>query len=140
LQVPVEPPAPGQPSTQPSVTYTGFVNGAAKHRVFTECDCFCFPTYYHAESFGLVLVEAMAFGLPIVTTRWRSIPEIMPPDYPGLVDTQSPEQVAAALIKLASERSGESLRENFLARFTIERHLENLAQAIRSVETLDRPR
>ena len=39
----------------------------------------------------------MAFGLPIVTTRWRSLPEMLPPNYPGLVDSQSPEQIAAAL-------------------------------------------
>jgi glycosyltransferase involved in cell wall biosynthesis len=81
-----------------------------------------------------VAVEAMAFGLPIVTTRWRSIPEIMPPDYPGLVDVRSPEQVAGALIRLMSERSGELMRNNFITRFTLERHLADLAAAIRSVE------
>ena len=119
---------------QTRVNYLGFVNGQTKERAFAESDCFCFPTYYHAESFGLVAVEAMAFGLPIVTTRWRSIPEIMPPDYPGLVDVRSPEQVAGALIRLMSERSGELMRNNFITRFTLERHLADLAAAIRSVE------
>jgi glycosyltransferase involved in cell wall biosynthesis len=117
------------------VNYLGFVSGAAKARTFAESDYFCFPTYYHAESFGLVVVEAMAFGLPIVTTRWRSIPEIMPPDYPGLVDVRAPEQVASALIRLASERSGEPMRANFLKHFTLQAHLTALARAIRSVET-----
>ena len=76
----------------------------------------------------------MAFGLPIVTTRWRSLPEMLPPDYPGLIDSPSPDQVAAALIKLAGEQSGEIMRDNFLARFTLERHLAGLAEAIRSVQ------
>ena len=74
----------------PCVTYAGFVFGPAKQRILTESDCFCFPTYYYAESFGLVLVEAMAFGLPVITTRWRSIPELLPQDYPGFVDIRSP--------------------------------------------------
>jgi len=116
------------------VNYLGFVSGPAKTQVFSENDCFCFPTYYHAESFGLVVVEAMAFGLPVVTTRWRSIPEIMPPAYPGLVDTQSPKQVADALIRLMSGHSGEWARQNFTTRFTLASHLTALAAALRSVE------
>ncbi len=44
--------------------------------------------------------------------------EMLPPDYPGLVDPQSPEQVAAGLIWLMNDRSGEAMRENFLGRFT----------------------
>jgi hypothetical protein len=70
-----------------------------------------------------------------VTTRWRSLPEMLPPNYPGFVDSQSPKQIAAALILLMNERSGEMMRENFLARFTIECHLENLARAFHSLET-----
>jgi glycosyltransferase involved in cell wall biosynthesis len=116
------------------VNYLGFVSGSAKTQVFSESDCFCFPTYYHAESFGLVVVEAMAFGLPVVTTRWRSIPEIMPPAYPGLVDTQSPKQVADALICLMSKHSGEWARQNFTTRFTLANHLAALAAALRGME------
>ncbi len=83
------------------------------------------------------LIEAMAFGLPIVTTRWRSLPEMLPPDYPGLVSAvQSPDEIAAALLKLAAEETGENLRENFLRRFTLEVHLEKMAEAIRSLENV----
>jgi len=32
------------------------------------------------------LIEAMAFGLPVLTTRWRSLPEALPPGYTGLRD------------------------------------------------------
>jgi len=76
-----------------------------------EADLFCFPTRYIGENQPVNLIEAMAFGLPIVTTRWRSLPEMLPPNYPGLVDSQSPEQIAAALLRLMNERSGETARE-----------------------------
>jgi len=121
---------------QTRVNYLGFVSGAAKAQAFAESDCFCFPTYYHAESFGLVVVEAMAFGLPVVTTRWRSIPEILPPGYSGLVDVREPEQIASALIRVLSEWSGELMRRNFIACFTLQSHLAALAAAIRSVENI----
>jgi glycosyltransferase involved in cell wall biosynthesis len=113
----------------------GFVSGAEKERALREADLFCFPTRYIGENQPVNLIEAMAFGLPIVTTRWRSLPEMLPPNYPGFVDSQSPKQIAAALILLMNERSGEMMRENFLARFTIECHLENLARAFHSLET-----
>jgi len=95
---------------------------------------FCFPTYYLAENQPGNLIEAMAYGLPIITTRWRSVPEMLPPDYPGLVDPKSPEQVAAALRRMAGCDSSGTLREIFLRRFTLEQHLANMAAAIRSVE------
>jgi glycosyltransferase involved in cell wall biosynthesis len=100
-----------------------------------KSDCFCFPTYYYAESFGLVVIEAMAFGLPVVTTRWRSLPEMLPPDYPGVVPVRAPEKVAATLLDLMTCETGERLRAVFEQRFTLEKHLTALAEALKSVET-----
>ena len=117
-----------------AVRYLGFVYGAQKMRAFVESDCFCFPTYFHAESFGLVLVEAMAFGLPIVATRWRSLPELFPTGYPGLVDARSPDRVAEAMQDLTSKQSGGSLRDIFVRRFTLQTHLSTLAEALWTVE------
>ncbi len=122
--------AAGQPSL---VNYIGFVRGEAKLRAFFEADCFCFPTYYYAESFGLVVVEAMAAGLPIITTRWRSLAEMMPADYPGLVDIRSPHQIARAMRTLMSQEDGQSFREMFLTRFTLEAHLTKLAEMLNTV-------
>jgi glycosyltransferase involved in cell wall biosynthesis len=117
----------------PAVRYLGFVSGPQKARVFAESDCFCFPSYYHAESFGLVLVEAMAFGLPVVTTRWRSLPELFPADYPGLVEIKSPDQIALAFDAVMMEKTPEMLRERFLSNFTLQAYLSLLAGAFHSV-------
>jgi len=123
-----------QREVQQMVEYLGFVSEERKTDALIKADLFCFPTYYHAESFGAVLVEAMAFGLPIITTRWRSIPEILPPDYPGFVDPKSPIQISEKLRHLATLDISEQLREIFRRRFTLEHHLVSLAEAIHRIE------
>lgn len=122
------------PAFAGAVECLGFVSGAKKENALREADLFCFPTLYAAENQPITLIEAMAFGLPIVTTRWRSIPEMLPPGYPGLVADQTVEPIARALVELMTQESGERLRQLYLDRFTLERHLASLAEAIRSVE------
>jgi glycosyltransferase involved in cell wall biosynthesis len=45
----------------------GRVQGPQKFAAYANADIFLFPSLYHWESFGLVLVEAACFGLPCVT-------------------------------------------------------------------------
>ena len=120
-----------KPDLANCVTYVGFAGGEAKTRLFEENDCLCFPTYYHAESFGLVILEAMAFGMPSLTTRWRAIPELLPEGYPVYVPPRAPEKVAQMLDTLLTLDLSEAMRTAYLERFTIPKHLEALAQAIR---------
>jgi glycosyltransferase involved in cell wall biosynthesis len=112
----------------------GFVPTERKTRALYEADLFCFPTYYTAENQPGNLIEAMAFGLSIVTTRWRSLPEMLPNEYPGLVDPGAPDQVADALVRLIVSDLAEPLREMFIKRFTLERHLAGMAGALHSIE------
>jgi glycosyltransferase involved in cell wall biosynthesis len=123
-----------QRGVQNIVEILGFVTAERKAQALAGADIFCFPTYYLAENQPGTLIEAMAYGLPIVTTRWRSIPEMLPENYPGLVDPKSPEQIALALRRVAAEDFTVTLREMFLRRFTLEQHLTGMATAIRSVE------
>lgn len=123
-----------QPDLEGAVEYLGFLEGDAKNAALAESDALLFPTFYPAESFGLVLVEAMALGVPAVTTRWRAIPEIMPPDYPLFVEINAPETIADALEKLAEADLAQPLRHHFEERFTLSRHLEALKNAICSIE------
>jgi glycosyltransferase involved in cell wall biosynthesis len=127
------------PEFSRAVDCLGFVSGPAKERALREADLFCFPTRYPAENQPVTLIEAMAFGLPIVTTRWRSIPAMFPRDYAGLVADQSTEPIAHALIALMTAESGEELREIFLRDFTLEKHLSGLAEAFRQVEAHPSP-
>jgi glycosyltransferase involved in cell wall biosynthesis len=124
-----------QPDLAGYVDYVGFVGDAQKRALLTTHDALCFPSYYHAESFGLVVIEAMAAGLAIVTTRWRALPDLLPPSYPGAVALRDPEAIATALIA-ALDRDDTVLRKEFLMRFTEAAHLAELQQVIAGVDNL----
>ena len=122
--------ASGLVEDEPAVRYHGFVSGEEKRRLFLECDCFCFPTYYSAESFPLVLLEAMAYGMDIISTRWRSIAELLPADYPGIVEPRSPNQIAAALEFFCENYQGERLRHRFEQQYTAVRWVARIKEAL----------
>lgn len=123
-----------QPDAAKIIRYAGFISGEGKNEALRDADLFCFPTYYQNENQPVNLIEALAFGLPILTTRWRSIPELLPKNYPGLVNVRSPEQVADCLLELMTIEPGETFREMFVRNFTLEQHLSGLAAALHSVE------
>lgn len=60
----------------PRVSWVGPVQGEDKSRLYASADLFVLPT--HAENFGLVVAEALAHGVPVVTTRnapWDGLKE-----------------------------------------------------------------
>jgi glycosyltransferase involved in cell wall biosynthesis len=123
-----------QPEMKELVEYFGFVSGEQKNRLLREADLFCFPTYYENENQPVNLIEAMAFGLPILTTRWRSVPELFPANYSGLVDIRSPEQIANVMPGLMAGEAGDGFREIFLKNFTLDQYLSGLADAFGRIE------
>ncbi len=123
-----------KPEFAATVEHLGFVSGERKTQLLRDADLFLFPTRYLGENQPVNLIEAMAFGLPAVTTRWRSLPEMLPPDYPGLVNGQNPDEIAATILKVLAMNSGERVRRHFREHYTLERHLADLAAAIHSVE------
>ena len=121
------------PAVAACVQYVGFVTGEQKDTLLRNADLFCFPTFYANENQPVNLIEAMAFGLPVLTTRWRSLPETLPAGYPGLVDIRSPQQIADGLIELATV-DGETLRGSFSKNFTLNNYLTSLATAFHNIE------
>lgn len=108
------------------VEFLGVLRDREKNLRFAGCDVFCFPSFFEAESFGLVLVEAMQFGRPVVSTRWRGIPSVVDNGVNGyLVPVASPDEVAEKLALLAHDpglrqRMGQEGRRIFEQRFTLE--------------------
>jgi glycosyltransferase involved in cell wall biosynthesis len=61
------------------VRLSGLLTGIAKSEAFGRADLLIFPTIAPYESFGLVLVEAMSWSLPIVASRWRGNFDVLTP-------------------------------------------------------------
>ena len=61
-------------SRGPGVIYTGYVSDAVLGELYRRATMFAFPSLF--EGFGLPVVEALGLGLPTVTTRCGSIPEV----------------------------------------------------------------
>jgi glycosyltransferase involved in cell wall biosynthesis len=114
------------------VKFLGVLSGKDKYEAFKRANCFCFPTFYESESFGVVLLEAMAFGLPIVTTNWRSIPTIIEDGKTGyLVEIHRPDLVAKYLAflacnKIIRKQMGAAARMRFLEKYTSKIYLQQM--------------
>jgi glycosyltransferase involved in cell wall biosynthesis len=121
------------PEGPASVVYAGFAGGEKKWRLFRESDCLVFPTYYSAESFGIVLVEGMAFGLALIASRWRGLQDLLPEGYPGSVDPKQPGQIADSIVAWLSRDYDSSIREHFLREYTADVFARKMKKAL--VET-----
>lgn len=90
--------------TEGSVRYLGVVEGAQKHAIFQECDIFVLQTHYPTEGVPLSLLEAMAHGCAIVTTRHNGIPETVQ-DAAVFVSAESVSSLSKALDLLHRDRA-----------------------------------
>ena len=85
------------------VEFAGYVRGHDKADLFNTCDIFLFPSY-HAEGCPVAVLEAMASGLPIVSTDVAALKEIVIDRINGIIiEKQSVAHIVQAVNKLLND-------------------------------------
>ncbi len=116
------------------VRFPGVLTGERKTDAFSAADIFCFPSFFEAETFGVAVLEAMAFALPVVASDWRGLPALVADGVTGfVVPTHDARAVATKLAVLLDQpdrrrAQGAAGRDLFLSRYTRARYLEGMRQ------------
>jgi glycogen(starch) synthase len=118
-----------------AVRFTDAVSDTELHRLYADCDIVCVPSRY--ESHGVVLIEAMMFGKPIVTCDAGGIGEVVQAGRDALVSP--PEDAAALAASLRHLLANSKLRAELGrgARQTYERRFDARAVARRMQSFLE---
>ncbi len=120
------------------VTYIGPVRGKAKDDLLRATDVYIQPS--HHEGMPISLLEALAFGLPIVATRVGAVPEVITDGHEGLlVPAHRPDLLANAMTRAIADAPGRSAMSKAAfdlatARFSLERFTADLLTLYRQHE------
>ncbi|MEA5449341.1 glycosyltransferase family 4 protein [Leptolyngbya sp. CCNP1308] len=109
--------------------FLGWVNAEVRDRLLAEADVFILPSYN--EGLPMALLEAMSWGLPVITTAVGGIPEVVTPNVNGFLlqpgDIVGLSNAMSSLINNGSLRSNlGSKARNGIASLDIESYSERL--------------
>jgi glycosyltransferase involved in cell wall biosynthesis len=115
-------------SAEPLVDFIGEIGDADKSAFLGGADALLFPIDW-PEPFGLVMIEAMACGTPVIAFGGGSVPEVVEPGLTGFIVENLDE--AAAAVSRVCELQRAVVRRRFEARFSAvamaERYLKHYA-------------
>lgn len=121
------------------VAFLGALSDEDLEEEYGRAHCFCLPS--RQEGFGIVFLEAMASGLPVVAARAGAVPEVVPHDRAGfLVDPDDTGALASALTRILSNpglawelgAAGRERARSFSLRRAGESFLEAVEPCLRS--------
>jgi len=122
------------------VRFPGFIPDAELIAYYDACDVFCMPSTERAEQFGLVQLEAMHCGKPVVATRLGTgVEYVTLDDVTGLLVEPGNEQaLGQALSRLLGDpqlrvRLGEAGRRRVAEEFSVAQMVEKTVALYRSL-------
>lgn len=121
---------------RPWLDYKGFVGGEDKNTVLRNSKALLFPVLWH-EPFGIAIIEAMYFGMPVFGTRYGSLPELVSPQS-GFLSNSISELIEA--VKDLSKYDRRRIHEYACERFTAKRMTQDylkLYEKVLSGQTLN---
>jgi glycosyltransferase involved in cell wall biosynthesis len=107
---------------QPHVEFIGEINEMQKPDFLSGAHALLFPIDW-PEPFGLVMIEAMACGTPVITYERGSVPEVIEDGVTGFITRDEADAVRA--VRRLGEISRAGVRARFEERFSARRMAEN---------------
>jgi len=114
----------------PNVEFIGEINERQKAAFLGNASALLFPIDW-PEPFGLVMIEAMACGTPVIAFRCGSVPEVVDHGVSGFIVDDLDEAVAA--VDALGNLDRAAVRRQFERRFTAERMARDYVEIYRSL-------
>ena len=127
-----------------AVDFLGFVPDEALPGVFARSSVFAMPS--RGEGFGLVYIEAMRHGLPVIASEQDAAPEVNLHGVTGFnVNLDRPEELAARIIELLrnpdlAKRMGDAGRQRWAEHFRFSAFRERFLGLVRPWLGVDQPK
>jgi phosphatidylinositol alpha-mannosyltransferase len=86
------------------VKFLGFVSNKDIGKIFASADIYCSPAK-RGETYGIVLIEAMASGTPIIASNISGYSTVIKNNYNGILSKPNPESFKEAIEKLAADKA-----------------------------------
>jgi glycosyltransferase involved in cell wall biosynthesis len=122
--------------SKPGIEYVGEVNERGKAKLLGDARALLFPVDW-PEPFGLVMIEAMACGTPVLAFRRGSVSEVIDEGVTGAV-VETVEEAARRLPQLL-RLDRRKVRRRFEQRFNSNRMARDYVQVYRSLLRHERP-
>ena len=105
--------------------------------MFADCDFFVLPSVANSEAFGIVQLEAMVYGKPVINTALPTgVPLVSPDGVTGLtVPPSDPDALAAAMDRLIAddalrEQYGKAARTRVLQEYSLQKVMEQTRKVL----------
>ena len=88
-----------------NLSYKGYIKPGDTIEVLKNYDVLVFPTFHEGEGYPGVIIEAYMAGIPVITTKWKYIPEIVSEDTGLLVSPYSVDELVFSIINIIENRN-----------------------------------
>jgi glycosyltransferase involved in cell wall biosynthesis len=119
-----------------SDNYKGVLSKENVLPTLREYDVLILPTFYRGEGYPGAIIEAYSIGLPVISTQWRAIPEIVENEVTGrLISPKSVDELVGAIL---------SFEENHYAAYSVNarnyfcEHFETEVVTERAMEAIEK--
>lgn len=118
------------------IILTGYVVNTDLPAIYSQSEVFLYPSL--RESFGIPMLEAMACGVPVITSNTSSMPEVAG-DAALLIDPYKPEEITAAMVRIMADKKlkAEMISKGFVqaAKFSWKAMAQHVLEIYREMNT-----